>query len=110
MATAKDFIDFASGQIAEAGAVSFKKMFGEYMIYCDGKPVFLVCDNTVYVKMLPEVSALFSDFGITPETGTPYKGAKPHYILDIENGGFSAEMARLLARILPMPKSKSKKK
>jgi len=108
MATDKDFINFALDQIAEAGAVSFKKMFGEYMIYCDSKPVFLVCDNTVYIKMLPEVSALFAEYGIAPETGTPYKGAKPHYILDIENGGFAAEMARLLARILPMPKSKKK--
>jgi hypothetical protein len=109
MATNKDFIDFAAEQVQSAGIISDKKMFGEYMLYCNGKPVFLVCDNTVYVKQLPKVLELFEQFNITPEIGSPYKGAKSHYILDIENQDLSVEMAKLLARILPMPKPKKKK-
>jgi hypothetical protein len=109
MSTNKEFIDFAAEQIRFAGAISAKKMFGEYMLYCEGKPIFLVCDNTVFVKQLPETKVIFETFGETPEIGIPYNGAKPHFILDIENGDLSVEIARLLSRILPNPKPKKKK-
>ena len=47
MATDKEFIEFACEQIRNAGEVTYKKMFGEYMAYVNGKPILLVCDNTV---------------------------------------------------------------
>jgi len=106
MATDKDFVDFIIGQIEGAGVIEYKKMFGEYMVYSDGKPVLLVCDNQVFVKMLPEVTELFGAEGRSPDKGVPYKGAKEHYILDVEDSDFAVEMVRLLARILPMPKKK----
>ncbi|MFR2154639.1 MAG: hypothetical protein ACLS48_08380 [[Eubacterium] siraeum] len=56
-------------------------MFGEYMVYVNDKPVLLVCDNTVYVKKLPEIEELMSG----AECGVPYDSAKEHYILDIED-------------------------
>jgi TfoX/Sxy family transcriptional regulator of competence genes len=34
----------------DAGAISYRYMFGEYAIYCDGKVVALVCDNQLFVK------------------------------------------------------------
>jgi TfoX/Sxy family transcriptional regulator of competence genes len=37
-------------QIAAAGPVSARKMFGEYATYCDAKMVSLVCDDELYVK------------------------------------------------------------
>ena len=52
-------------------------MFGEYMVYVNDKPVLLVCDNTVYVKKLPEIEELMSG----AECGVPYDSAKEHYIL-----------------------------
>jgi hypothetical protein len=109
MATDKDFVGFVCDQVAGAGVVSSRKMFGEYMVYCDGKPALLVCDNQVFVKILPGTSALFSEYGIKPDVAPPYDGAKDHYILDCENGGFAVEMARLLARVLPTPKPKKTK-
>ena len=108
MATSLEFIKFVSDQTAGAGDLSYRKMFGEYMLYCDAHPVFLVCDDTVYVKQLPQTAAVFAKFGITPDTGTPYDGAKPHYILDIENAELSVGMARTLAQILPIPKKRTK--
>lgn len=47
MATTSDYVEFVYGQIVGAGAVRYKKMFGEYMVYVDDKPILLVCDNTV---------------------------------------------------------------
>lgn len=52
MATSVDYIEFVCGQIRGERVVRYKKMFGEYMVYVNDKPVLLVCDNTVYVKKL----------------------------------------------------------
>lgn len=81
-------------------------MFGEYMVYVNDKPVLLVCDNTVYVKKLPEIEELMSD----AECGVPYDGAKEHYILDIENRELTAKVVEILEQITPIPKKRSKKK
>ena len=56
-------------------------MFGEYMVYVNAKPVLLVCDDTVYVKILDVVSNDLAD----ASKGIPYKGSKEHYILDIDD-------------------------
>jgi TfoX/Sxy family transcriptional regulator of competence genes len=80
-------------------------MFGEYMVYVDSKPLLLVCDNTVYVKMLDCVAALMAE----AETGTPYSGAKPHYILDIDNNALSCEVVRILEPVTPLPKPRKRK-
>lgn len=81
-------------------------MFGEYMVYVNDKPVLLVCDNTVYVKKLPEIEELMSD----AECGVPYDSAKEHYILDIEDRKLTAKVVEILEQITPVPKKKPKKK
>jgi TfoX/Sxy family transcriptional regulator of competence genes len=81
MATTKDFAEFVCEQIKETGAVRYRKMFGEYMVYVNDKPLLLICDNTVYVKMLPQLTELLKD----NDTGVPYDKAKEHYIIDSEN-------------------------
>lgn len=80
-------------------------MFGEYMVYVNDKPVLLVCDNTVYVKKLPEIEELMS----SAECGVPYDSAKEHYILDIEDRELTAKAVEILERITPVPKKKAKK-
>ncbi|MDR1008736.1 MAG: hypothetical protein LBL52_00605 [Rickettsiales bacterium] len=110
MATNKDYIDWVCGQVVGAGEIFCRKMFGEYMVYCDVKPVLLVCDNTVFVKRLPETEAVFARHGRLPEEGVPYNGAKPHYILDMEDIELAIEMVRVLAAVIPLPKPRAKKK
>lgn len=46
MATTIGFIDFVCEQIRDYN-VHYKKMFGEYMVYINDKPILLVCDNCV---------------------------------------------------------------
>jgi TfoX/Sxy family transcriptional regulator of competence genes len=48
MATTKDFVEYVCDQIADNLIVRYRKMFGEYMVYVNDKPLLLVCDNTVY--------------------------------------------------------------
>ena len=45
MASDLDFVEYVVDQMEGAGPVSYKKMFGEYAIYRQGKVVALICDN-----------------------------------------------------------------
>lgn len=80
-------------------------MFGEYMAYLNGKPILTVCDNTVFVKKLPEIGDIMSG----ADLGFPYDGAKECYILDIENGELLDRLIPVLEKVTPVPKPKKKK-
>lgn len=45
MASSPDVVEYICFQLRHAGDISFKKMFGEYGLYCDRKYFGLVCDN-----------------------------------------------------------------
>lgn len=106
MASSEECIDFVCRQLQGAGDVMPRKMFGDWCIYVDGKPVLLVCDEICYVKMHPAVGPLMED----AETGCPYPGAKPHYILDIGHRTEALRVVRTLAEALPYPKPKKSAK
>lgn len=105
MATSVDYIEYVCEQIENPFSIRYKKMFGEYMVYTNDKPVLLVCDNTVYVKMLDEIAPLMQK----AEKGFPYDGAKLHYILDIENKDLTSQVIEILERITPVPKPRKRK-
>ncbi len=104
MATSVEFIHYVCEQLSGIGIVSYKKMFGEYMVYLNGKPVVIVCDDTAFVKKLPCIE---KDM-VEAEVGFPYKGAKEHYILDIDDSCFSKEIVLKIEEVTPLPKSKKK--
>jgi len=104
MATTQDFIEYVCEQIKGVGFIRYKKMFGEYMVYVDEKPILLVCDNLVFVKILPELKDIMQNV----EVGLPYLTAKQHYILDIDNAEFSKQVIKILLPIIPLPKGKIK--
>ena len=105
MTTTLDFIEYVCDQISDVGVVRHKKMFGEYMVYVNDKPILLVCDNTVYVKILPCLDRLLSD----ADKGHPYNGAKEHYILDMEDRELAKQVVLALEPVTPIPKSRKKK-
>ena len=104
MATDLSYIQFVCEQLRGEDA-TYKKMFGEYMVYIEGKPVLLVCDNTVFVKDVKELEELMSE----ADKGYPYDGAKEHYILDIENTDLTEKVVGILKEVTPLPKKKVKK-
>lgn len=106
MATSIEFIEFVCDQIHFNYNVRYKKMFGEYMVYLNDKPVLLVCDNTVYVKKLKELSVLMEN----ADSGIPYAGTKEHYILDIENVELVEKVTKILEEVTPLPKKRIKNK
>ncbi|GJD51723.1 hypothetical protein OPKNFCMD_4478 [Methylobacterium crusticola] len=51
MASQQSTVDFILEQAGAAGALSARRMFGEYALYCDGKTVALVCDDQLFLKL-----------------------------------------------------------
>lgn len=104
MACSIDFIDFVCSQIEGAGIIRARKMFGDYCIYVDEKPVLLACDNIVYIKKHAAIASLMQN----AECGYPYDGAKEHYILDIEHRKEAIYVIKTLLPHIPQPKPKKK--
>ncbi len=42
MATSEEFIYYVCEQLKGIGTIRYKKMFGEYMVYINEKPIVLV--------------------------------------------------------------------
>ena len=55
MSSSIEYIKYVLQQLKDLN-LSYKKMFGDYMIYYLGKPVLLICDNTTYVKINDKTS------------------------------------------------------
>jgi TfoX/Sxy family transcriptional regulator of competence genes len=106
MATTREYVEFVLDQIRGAGDVRYRKMFGEYMVYVNDKPVLLVCDNQVFVKPVQAVKEALKGAEMLP----PYQGAKEHYLLNIDDREKSLEVARILERVTPVPTPKKPKK
>ena len=102
MATSAGCIECVREQVGGTGTARRKKMFGDRMVYVDDKPILLVCYNTVLVKILPCLDALMAN----AETGSPYEGAKEHYVLDTDNAPLAREVAGAL---LPVTAARAKK-
>ena len=108
MASSQKTADYIRQQIQSAGAVSAKKMFGEYTIYCDGKVAALVADDQLFVKP----TAAGKQFLGTVEEKPPYPGAKPCYFISGESWDdhdWLTQLIKLTAKELPLPKKKVKK-
>lgn len=109
MASGQSTVDFILEQIADAGEVSARKMFGEYGLYCDGRVVGLICDDTLFVK--PTVAG--DAFAPGVERAPPYPGAKPYLMIDadrLEDADWLADLVRRTTAELPLPKPKPKSK
>ena len=91
MASNPEFISYLCEQLEGLGAVRSRKMFGEFMIYLNDKPVLIVCDDRPMVKTLPCLEQLLKGRPVQP----PYQGAKGHYVLDPDDRETLREAARL---------------
>lgn len=104
MATSKEYIEFVTEQLAGVGIIRSRKMFGDYMVYVDERPMLLVCDNTVYVKKLDALTPLMQN----ADCGVPYEGAKEHYILDIDDVSLCRAVIEAMLPLIPIPKKRTK--
>lgn len=108
MTSSQRSVDVILEQAAGAGAVTAKKMFGEYGLFLDGKMIALVCDDQLFVK--PTLAGRLHIGDVQEEP--PYPGAKACFAIPGERwdeADWLAELLRVTAAGLPMPKAKQSK-
>lgn len=103
--TTNDYIEFVCEQLNGIGIIRYRKMFGEYMVYLNEKPVIIVCDNVAYVKKLDCIKEMM----IHAKVGTPYNGAKEHYILDVDDLSLCKSIVIEVEKHTSIPKKRNKK-
>ena len=108
MATDQEFMEFLADQMSGAGEISYRKMFGEYAVSCDGKVVALVCDNQLFVKPTAAGRAYIGE----PTEAPAYPGAKNSFLIEdaFEDREWISELIRITAKDLPAPKPKKSKR
>lgn len=112
MGSRQQTVDHVLEQIERAGAVSARKMFGEFAIYCDGKMVALVCDDRFFVKITEAARAMLSDEGAILPEAPPYPQAKPCFLIDadrLDDHEWLTRLIRVSTAALPAPKPKKAK-
>ncbi len=104
MASDQSFVEFIVDQMGGAGSISYKKMFGEYAIYCDGKVVALVCDNQLFVKQTDKGRSFIGSVVEAPA----YPGAKLSFLIEdkIDDREWISDLIRITAKELPPPHQK----
>jgi TfoX/Sxy family transcriptional regulator of competence genes len=108
MATRKETIEFILEKLGEPKRFAVRAMFGEYALYADGKVVGFVCDDQLYVKILP-ASVELEDICDKDEA---YPGSKPYYVVEesqLSQLNHLPEILIDIAKSLPAKKVKKKK-
>lgn len=103
MPTNQATVEFILEHLDQPEVFSARAMFGEYALYAQSKVVALICDDTLYVKILPASAELES----ICEKGSPYPGAKEHYVVaedQLTSIGNLPEILIAIAASLPAKK------
>ncbi len=107
MASGLDLVEYVCEQIGGAGEITYKKMFGEYGIYCNEKIIGVICDNQFFVKKTEAGASICPDC----EEAAPYTGAKAHFVIDsVDDRNLMAKFILATYDELPISKPKKKKK
>lgn len=103
MSTTQSTIDFLADQLSHQAKVTYRKMFGEYALYSQGKVVSLVCDDELFVKPTVAGRQLIGE----PVEKPPYQGAKPYFWISgdyWDDAEWLNQLIVVTARELPLPK------
>ena len=104
-----DLVQYIVEQASQAGEVSAEKMFGDYCLYCDGKPVGLICDDYLYLKPFKQLEPLLYD--CDKQMQPPYDSAKPHYVItDVDDRDYVSQLVKKVAELLPPNRKTSRRR
>lgn len=107
MATTPDYMEYVADQLGLLPDFRYRKMFGEYGVYCGDLIFGVVCDNCLYIKITEAGKALLPDC----LTGPPYRGAgRPMFVIEnLEDRELLARVVAATCAELPPPKPKKKR-
>lgn len=108
MASDIGFVEFITEQMEDAGEITFKKMFGEYGLYCNGTIMALICDDQLFIKPTEAGRSFINDVIEAP----PYSGAKPYFLIEDQFDGreWICDLVRVTVKELSKVKPKAKRK
>lgn len=104
MSTSVEFVEYVVEQLGLGSRVTYKRLFGEFALYVDGKVTAFVCDNSLFIKPSRAVETLAPNLPKRP----PYPGAKGYPVAD-ELLDDTESLQRLIldtAALMPLPKPK----
>ena len=106
MSTSEEFMFYLADQLSGAGEITYRKMFGEYVLYCDSKVIGLVCDGQFFLKKTDAGRKLLKEVCEAPA----YAGAKPSFLItSTDDREYLTKLVRATCSELPYPKQKKKK-
>ena len=107
MASDKSFVEFIADQAGDAGDITFRKMFGDYALYCNDKVVALICNNQLFVKPTEAGKKYVGEVREAPA----FPGAKCSYLIEekVEDRKWLSALIRITCADLPEPKPKKRK-
>ena len=96
MASTLEFVRYVCDQLALAGTITWKRMFGEVGLYYD----------QLFIKITPEVAARMPDCPKAPA----YPGAKESFLMeDLDDRERLAQIVRATCDALSKPKTRRPK-
>jgi TfoX/Sxy family transcriptional regulator of competence genes len=104
MASSVETVQYVCDQAGLGRRLTFRKMFGEYALYLDGKVIAFICDDQLFLKPTPEGRARLGAVQEAP----PYPGAKNYLLLtgEIDDPERLRPALEITARALPDAKPK----
>lgn len=107
MASSLDYVQYVASQLSGAGVITYKKLFGEYGLWCGGKFFGTVEDNQFYVKKTDKGHELLPD----AEPVAPHGGEPGMYLVeDMDDAQFLTRLVVVTCGELPEPRPKTPKK
>lgn len=105
MASRVELVQYIADQLSDAGCITYRKMFGEYGMYCNGKIFSLICDDRLFIKITDAGKKVCPELPEEP----PYKGAKNYFLVnDIDNRELLTKLVIETCKELPEAKPKKK--
>ena len=96
MASSREFVEYVTEQLRDVGPIAYRKMFGEYGLFC-GRKFFKITEAGRRVcPGLPEEP--------------PYEGARNYFLVEeVDDRELLTQLAAATCEELPEPKEKRKR-
>ncbi|MDO5377805.1 MAG: TfoX/Sxy family protein [Clostridia bacterium] len=107
MASSPEFVRYVAEQMGMAGVIAYRKMFGEYGLYCDGKFFAMICDDQLFFKPTEQARSLAAELHVDVLEAPPYSGARNALLVEnVDNREALSALARATCDALAENKAK----
>ena len=106
MASSREFVEYVTEQLRDVGPIAYRKMFGEYGLFCGRKFFGVVCDDTLFFKITEAGRRVCPGLPEEP----PYEGARNYFLVEeVDDRELLTQLAVATCEELPEPKEKRKR-